>query len=91
MVGVAEQGVDHGDALEVVADRKLHRHADAAVELDRLMADEAAGPADLDLRGRDRLAASAAFSSCAIMGANIAIERACSRATNMSAPRCCSA
>src|SRR5918993_4735266 len=57
VVGVAEEGVDHGDALEVVTDLELHRHAAPAMELDRLLADEAAGAADLDLRGRDRLAA----------------------------------
>src|ERR1041385_5039304 len=56
MVGVAEQGVDHGDALEVVADLVLHGHADAAVQLDRALADDAAGAADLHLRGADRLA-----------------------------------
>src|SRR5580704_7761137 len=49
MVGVAEQGVDHGDALEVVTDLILHGHANAAMELDRALADKAARAADLDL------------------------------------------
>ena len=82
MVGVAEQHVDHGQALEVVADLVLHRHADAAVQLDRLLADEAAGAADLHLGGRDRLARARRRSrSCAIIVANIAMLRACSSAT----------
>src|SRR5260370_13430974 len=56
MVGVAEQAVDHGDALEVVANLVLHGHANAAVELDRALADDAARAADLDLGGGDPLA-----------------------------------
>src|SRR6266851_10164926 len=56
MVGVAEQTVDHGDALEVVANLVLHGHANAAMELDRALADDAARAADLDLGGGDRLA-----------------------------------
>src|ERR1044072_468888 len=40
IVGVAEHRIDHGDALEVVADLVLHRHADAAVELNRGLADD---------------------------------------------------
>src|SRR3954462_9861509 len=35
MVGVAEHLIDHGDALEIVTDLVLHRHADAAMHLDR--------------------------------------------------------
>ena len=38
-VGVAEQHVDHRHALEVVADIVFHGHADAAVQLDRFLAD----------------------------------------------------
>src|SRR5215813_3021359 len=53
MVGVAEQGVDHGDTLEVVAGLVFHGHADAAVELDRALADDAARATDLDLGGGD--------------------------------------
>src|SRR4051794_17763732 len=41
VVGVAEGEVDYGDALEVVADLELLRHPDAAVQLDRVLADEA--------------------------------------------------
>src|ERR1043166_5943182 len=40
MIGVAEGQVDGGDALEVVADLVLHGHADAAVPLDRALADD---------------------------------------------------
>src|SRR5579883_2429132 len=40
MVRVAEQRIDHGDALEIVADLRLHGHADAAVQLDRALADD---------------------------------------------------
>src|ERR1700741_5007441 len=56
MIGVAERGVDGGDALEVVADLVLHGHADAAVQLDGALADDAAGATDLHLGGGDRLA-----------------------------------
>src|ERR1051326_3617531 len=54
MVGVAEYRVDRGDALEIMSDLVLHGHADAAVELHRLLADEPAGAPDLRLRGGDR-------------------------------------
>jgi hypothetical protein len=47
IIGVAEGGVDGGDAFELVADLVLHGHADTAVQLDRAMADDAAGAADL--------------------------------------------
>ncbi len=40
VVRVAEGVFDHGQPLEVVADLGLHGHADAAMELDRLLADE---------------------------------------------------
>src|SRR5262245_2030339 len=56
IVGIAEHGIDHRDALEVVADLVFHRHADAAVELDRLLADEFRRAPDLHLGGADRLA-----------------------------------
>src|SRR5512139_1579641 len=51
-IGVAEQGFDRGEALEVVADVELVGDADAAVELDRLLADAARGAADAALRRR---------------------------------------
>jgi hypothetical protein len=38
-VGVAEHHVDHGHALEIVPDLVLHRHANAAVKLNRLLSD----------------------------------------------------
>ena len=70
-VGVAEQHVDHGHALEVVADLVFHRHADAAMQLDRLLADMLAGPADLHLGRGDRAAgARSGSSSAAITAAN---------------------
>jgi hypothetical protein len=56
MVGVAEQRVDHGDALEIMADLVLHGHADSAVELDRALSDDAARTADLYLDGGNRFA-----------------------------------
>src|SRR4051812_11564543 len=49
MIGVAERLVDHGGALEVVADLVLHGHADAAVQLDRAFADDLRGASDLNL------------------------------------------
>ena len=78
IVGVAEHAFDHRQALEVVADLVLHGHADAAVQLDRLLADKLAGAADLHLGRGDRLRRSAAFGSSAIIVANIAMVRACS-------------
>src|SRR6266851_4082126 len=56
VVGVAEQRVDHGDALEVMADLVFVGHADAAMELDRLLADELARAAALHLGGGDNAA-----------------------------------
>src|SRR5262245_2333713 len=56
IVGIAEHRIDHRDALEVVADLVLHGHADTAMQLDRLLADEFSRAADLHLGGADRLA-----------------------------------
>src|SRR5262245_45013320 len=53
VVGVAEQRVDDADAFEIVPDLVLHGHADAAVQLDRVLADETPGAADLH-PGRQR-------------------------------------
>src|SRR4051794_40486065 len=50
LTAVAEQVVDGGQAGGEVADGVLRGHADAAVELDRLLADVAPGLADLELR-----------------------------------------
>src|SRR3954452_3314158 len=57
VVGVTERVLDHGQALEVVADLRLHGHADAAVELDRLLSDELQRLADLHLGRGDGVAA----------------------------------
>src|SRR5215210_9493676 len=46
VVGVSEGLVDHRGTLEVVADLVLHRHADAAMQLDRAFADDLGGTAD---------------------------------------------
>ena len=54
VVGVAKGVFDHGQPLEVVADLGFLGHADAAVKLDRLLADEFQRLADLHLGGRDR-------------------------------------
>src|SRR5262249_10452893 len=56
VIGVAEQRVGDDDAFEVVPDLVLHGHADATVQLDRLLADEPPGAADLHLGGGDGLA-----------------------------------
>src|SRR5579883_2813858 len=53
VIMIPEGLVDHGQPLEVMPGDVLIRHADAAMELDRLLADEAAGFADLDLGGGD--------------------------------------
>src|SRR6266436_7601137 len=50
VLGVAEGVLDHGEALEIVADLGFHGHADAAMKLDRLLADEFQRLADLHLR-----------------------------------------
>ena len=42
IVGIAKAVLDHGQPLEVVADLGLLGHADAAMQLDRLLADELA-------------------------------------------------
>src|SRR5271170_4410816 len=54
IVGVAKGVLDHGQPLEVVADPGFLGHADAAMELDRLLADEFARFADLHFRRRHR-------------------------------------
>src|SRR5437879_6488540 len=54
VIGVAEGVFDHGQPLEVVADLGLLGHADAAMELDRLLTDELPRFADLHFRRRDR-------------------------------------
>src|SRR6185437_16316125 len=54
--GIAEHGGDRGDALEIMSDFILHRHPHAAVQLDRLLADDAARIAYLHLRRGDCLA-----------------------------------
>lgn len=53
MIGAAQLPLDHRQALEAAADRQLFRHAHAAMQLDRVLADEAAGAADRDLGGAD--------------------------------------
>src|SRR5450631_3295317 len=40
IIGIAKGVLDHGEPLEVVADLGFHGHADAAMQLDRLLADE---------------------------------------------------
>ena len=54
VVGVAKGVFDHGQPLEVVADLGFLGHADAAVKLDRLLADELQRLADLHLGRGDR-------------------------------------
>src|SRR4051812_11642530 len=54
VVGVAKGVFDHGQPLEVVADLGFLGHADAAMKLDRLLADELQGFSDLHLGGGDR-------------------------------------
>ena len=56
-VGVAVKLVDHRHALEIMTGGVFVGHADAAVKLDCLLPDVAAGAADLHLGGGDRLAA----------------------------------
>ena len=52
---VPKQHVDHGETSEVVADRTLLGHADAAVQLHGLLSDEFSGTADKELSRRDGL------------------------------------
>src|SRR5204863_7765477 len=54
IIGVAEGVLDHGQPFEIVADLGFHGHADAAMKLDRLLADKFSGLADLNLRRRNR-------------------------------------
>ena len=46
VLGIAEGKLQGGEAAEVVAGVELLRHAHSAVDLDRLLADVAAGAAD---------------------------------------------
>ena len=91
MFGVAKCHIDHREALEVMADVELVDDSHRAVQLDRLLADEARGLSYIGLRARYGSAASAGSSPAAWIAAMMAIERACSAAINMSAIRCCSA
>ena len=54
VLDVAQSGVDHGEAFGVMAGGEFIAHAHAAVQLYRLLADDAAGAADLDLGRRHR-------------------------------------
>ncbi len=49
MAAIAERVIDRGQAAREVTDAVLGRHADAAVQLDRFLADVPAGLADLQL------------------------------------------
>ena len=51
--GVAEHMFDDHAAPKIMADRVFLGHADAAVQLDRVLCDKAAGLADPDLGDRD--------------------------------------
>ncbi|MFM5949750.1 MAG: hypothetical protein ACKOPM_11055 [Novosphingobium sp.] len=53
-VGRAELVLDHGAALEVVADARLHRDLEPAVGRDRVLADGLDAAADLGLDLADR-------------------------------------
>ena len=52
VVHVSEEHIDHGEPLEIVADRELVRHAHPAMKLDGFFADPFAGTADLHFGGR---------------------------------------
>ena len=52
VVGMTEGVADGGQPADVVADRVFGRHTDTAVHLDRLLADDARGLADLQLDPR---------------------------------------
>src|SRR6478736_5595024 len=54
VVAVAEQVVERGQPAGVGADAVLRRHADAAVELDRLLADVPTRAADAERRAGGR-------------------------------------
>ena len=48
MIDIAELGVDRRQALEIVTDCVLHGHADTAMQLNRLLTNEAGGAPDFD-------------------------------------------
>jgi hypothetical protein len=52
-VDIAKRQPGHGQTLEVMTDRHVHGHADAAVELDAFLTDRAAERTDLNLGRRD--------------------------------------
>ena len=78
VLNIAVQHVQHGEALEVVADIQFIGHAHAAMDLHRLLADEAAGLADLHLGGGDGFLAPDRRSRRASGVAISVIETACS-------------
>src|SRR3954447_2709995 len=53
-IAVAERSVDRSQAFEVMSDVELLGHPHAAVQLNRLLTDEASGATDELLRGRHR-------------------------------------
>ena len=59
--GIAELDVDHGHALEVVADRHLVGHAHAAVQLNSLLTNITTGFANLNFGARSSFATLAIF------------------------------
>src|SRR6202035_5507657 len=61
MVGVAKCHIDHGEALEVMADVELIDDSHRTVQLDGLLADKARGLSDIGLRARYGAAACRGF------------------------------
>ena len=78
MIDAAVKRVDHGEALEIVADIQFVGHAHAAVHLHRALADEAAGLADLHLCGGGGLASLATSLSSSLSVTISVIETDCS-------------
>lgn len=88
VIGIAKGILDHGEPLEIVPNLGFQGHTDAAMQLDRLLADKFSTPSYLNFAAAIDVDRSAGSSKLMAMVANSDIERACSSATNMSAARC---
>ncbi len=89
--GVAEQMLDDHAPAKIVADRVFLGHANAAMQLDRVLRNEPGRLTNANLGHRNIVRAFMRVVSSTIIAANIAMLRPCSNAISISAERCCKA
>ena len=87
VLGVAEPLVEHLEVCGADADGVLGRHADAAVQLDRLLADVAAGAGDLQADPVGGVGDDVAVAAAIVIVAQSTMLCASSSETYMSAAR----